>query len=303
MTRKQQQTGQQQRGQQQRGTRRALPKALSRAGALVAVLPGVLLGVLSGLTPLPAAAGGVSGQATEWTQLANNAELIAILGKETEGVALEARQLLTQAEQLRTQFLAYRNMIRNTLNLPETIWGDVEGSLTGLRAVMAQAQVLAGDGAALDRFLRTRMITDPLYQAAPIAKEEYAARYDDWSDVTGAALNAALGAARLTVEDVDSEARLLSRIAAQGRTANGQVEAIQIGNELSNSIARQLAHLRTLTAAQTEQTSLFQARWMAAQDADEAARRATARRAEEIGRSRSPGRNLIGTFTRGRRQP
>ena len=249
--------------------------------------------------PLSASAGGASGMATEWTQLANNAELIAILGKETEGVALDARQLLTQAELLRTQFLAYQNMIRNTLNLPETIWGDVEASLMGLHQVMTEAQVLAGDGATLDRFLAARMITDPLYQAAPIAKEEHAERYDEWSKVTGSALNAALNAARLTVEDVDGEAELLARIAAQGRTAGGQVEAIQIGNELSSSIARQLAHLRTLTAAQTEQTSLFQARWMAEQDAAEAAHRATARRAEEIGRSRGPGRNLIGTFTRG----
>ncbi len=207
---------------------------------------------------------------------------------------------------LRTQFLAYQNMIRNTLNLPDTIWGDVETSVLELRGVMAAANALAADGAALDGLLRSRLITDPLYEASPLAREEFAGRYDEWSGLSQSALNAALSTARMTVADVDSEAELLARIAGQGETVRGQgetvrgqVEAIQVGNELSASIARQLAQLRTLTAAQNEQTSLFQARWLAERDAEEAENRHGLRRAREIERRRGTPKELIGSFSRG----
>lgn len=249
--------------------------------------------------PEARAGGPAGGFATEFTQTLNNIELVAILGKETEGVALNAKQLSTQAELLRTQFLAYQNMIRNTENLPDTIWGDVETSLLNLRGVMAAADTLASNGAMLDRLLRSRMITDPLYEASPLAREEFAGRYDEWSGLSQSALNAALSTARMTVSDVDSEAKLLARIAGQGRTVGGQVEAIQVGNELSASIARQLAQLRILTAAQTEQTSLFQARWMAERDVEEAERREGQRRAGEIRRRRGEPKELIGSFSKG----
>ena len=273
-------------------------KNLLRAAHVFVVVLGAVM-----IAPSPGAdAGPGGGFATEWTQILNNGQLVAILGEETKGVALNARQLATQAELLRTQFLAYQNMIRNTENLPETIWGDVRTSLLDLRGVMAAANTLAGDGAALDRLLRSRMITDPLYEASPLAREEFADRYDKWSDLSQSALNAALGTARMTVGDVDSEAEILTRIAGQGRTVKGQVEAIQVGNELSASIARQLAQLRVLTAAQTEQTSLFQARWMADRDTEEAERREGARRAQEIERRRGEPKELIGSFS-GRGRP
>ena len=257
------------------------------------------MALILALSPPAARAGGGVGYATEFTQLMNNSELVAILGKETEGVALNARQLATQAELLRTQFLAYQNMIRNTLNLPETIWGDVETSLMELRGVMAEAGALAADGAALDGLLRSRLVTDPLYKASPLAREEFASRYEEWSGLSQSALNAALSSARMTVDDVDGEAELLARIAGQGKTVKGQVEAIQVGNELSASIARQLGQLRMLTAAQNEQTSLFQARWLAERDAEEAQQRQGQRRAEEIDRRRGEPRNLIGSFSGG----
>ena len=256
--------------------------------------------VLAMLAPSPEsrAGGPVGGFATELTQTLNNVQLVALLGEETKGVALNVKQLATQADLLRTQFQAYENMLINTQNLPETIWGDVETSLLNLRGVMAEANALAGDGAALDALLRGRLVTDPLYEASPLAREEFAHRYDEWAGLSRSALNAALGTARMTVEDVDTESDLLARIAGQGRSVAGQVEAIQVGNELSASIARQLAQLRVLTAAQNEQTSLFQARWLAERDAAEAGQRDTMRRAREINERRGEAKELIGSFSK-----
>ena len=96
-----------------------------------------------------ALAGPATGGASEWTQLMNNAELVALVGQETQNVALNSEQLLTQVETLRTQLAAYQNMVQNTLNLPDTIWRDVEGSLMELHGAMSEAQSLAFDGGKL----------------------------------------------------------------------------------------------------------------------------------------------------------
>lgn len=283
--------------QPRNATRRTRPAA--RAATLRRALAAALTCLTATLTPhSPADAGPGLGGATEFTQLLNNAELISLVGLESETLSVNTRQLLSQANLLRTQMQAYQNMLRNTANLPQTHWGDVVTSLTELRGVMASAQAIASDGARLDRLMSGRLVADPLYRAAPVSEAEFASRYDAWNGLSRNALEAALGTARMTVADVASEADLIRVITEQGKTARGQVEAIQIGNELSASVVRQLSQLRMLTAAQSEQTSLFQARWMAERDAEEAWRRETVRRAEERAARRAPGQNIIGSFTR-----
>lgn len=243
-------------------------------------------------------AGVATGEATEWTQLANNAELVAIVAKETKVVALNSQQLLTQAQTLKTQLLAYQNMITNTQNLPDTIWRDVVGSLTQLHGVMSQANSLAFDGGQLDEVLKSNLIVDPLYKASGLSKGEYQKRYDEWGLLSNSSLTAALSASRMTIKDVETEAKTLSRIQEQGKSVKGQVEAIQVGNELAASVAHQLTKLRSITATQNVQTSVFQGRWLAQMDADEAQTRKTARHAAELEAQEPEGRELIGSFTR-----
>ena len=246
-----------------------------------------------------ALAGPATGGASEWTQLMNNAELVALVGQKTQNVALNSEQLLTQVETLRTQLAAYQNMVQNTLNLPDTIWRDVEGSLMELHGAMSEAQSLAFDGGKLDQLLRSNLVSDPLFEFSGLSKGEFEGRYDRWSELSTSALETTLAASRMTVDDVATEAQALGRIQDQGKTVKGQVEAIQVGNELAASVAHQLTKLRTITAAQNEQTAIFQGRWLAQMDAEEAAHRKTARGGAELIKREPKGRELIGSFTKG----
>lgn len=231
--------------------------------------------------PDPVVAGPVA-PASEFTQLMNNAELITLVAKEAEGVALNSQQLLTQIEQLRTQFLSYQNLLQNTLGLTDTQWADVANSITELRGVMSDAGALAGQGQQLESFLASNLIGDPLFEQSGLSNQIFEDRYDAWQDRTDTALHSALRTARLTLEDVAKEADLLDVIQGQGKSASGQMQAIQVGNELTASVARQIGKLSTITAAQSEQTSLFQARWLAQMDAEEAGRRETVQNSENI---------------------
>lgn len=259
----------------------------AKVGMIAAFLASTALASYAAPTPFS--------EATEMTQLMNNAELIGIGKLEMEQVGLQVDQLKAQLDLVQGQLKAYENMIQNTLNLPETVWGDVTGTLGELRSVYEQANTLAMKGAQLDEFLKRGLVDDPLFAQSGYSRDAYAERYDDWVERSQSALEATLQAGRVTMEDVQSEARMIERIQDQGRTVNGQVEAIQVGNELAASMARQMTQLRSITAAQNEATAVYQARMLADMDADEASKRSAMEAARAI--PTEGGMNLFGRFT------
>ncbi|MGB3387187.1 MAG: conjugal transfer protein TrbJ, partial [Pseudaminobacter sp.] len=72
------------------------PREAARAATIGAV-------VLSLGLPAPVHAGGATGQATEWTQLANNAELVSLVGQSAEQVNNQIKQITQLAEQIQNQ--------------------------------------------------------------------------------------------------------------------------------------------------------------------------------------------------------
>ena len=84
------------------------------------------------LSPIASAhAGSATGAATEWTQLANNAQLIDLLKSSGLQVDNQLTQITQLAEQIQNQLKIYENMLQNTAQLPDHIWGQVENDLTG----------------------------------------------------------------------------------------------------------------------------------------------------------------------------
>jgi P-type conjugative transfer protein TrbJ len=264
-----------------------MTKVFKTMGLLAMLLASTSVGLHAAPTPFS--------EATEMTQLMNNAELIGIGKLEMEQVGLQVDQLKAQLDLVQGQLKAYENMIQNTLNLPETVWGDVTKTLGQLRSVYSQANTLAMKGAQIDEFLKQGLVDDPLFAQSGYSRDAYAERYDDWVERSQAALEGTLQSGRLTMEDVQSEAAMIERIQDQGRTVKGQVEAIQVGNELAASMARQMTQLRSITAAQNEATAVFQARMLADMDADEASKRSAMEAAKAI--PTEGGMNLFGRFT------
>ena len=96
----------------------------------------VVASALAFALPASASAGGVTGEATEWTQLANNTELISLVGKSAEQVNNQITQISQLAEQIQNQINIYNNMLQNTAQLPNHIWGQVESDLKSLQNVV-----------------------------------------------------------------------------------------------------------------------------------------------------------------------
>ena len=88
------------------------------------------------LYPLASAyAGSATGAATEWTQLANNAQLIDLLKSSGLQVDNQLTQITQLAEQIQNQLKIYENMLQNTAQLPDHIWGQVESGMEHVDAL------------------------------------------------------------------------------------------------------------------------------------------------------------------------
>ena len=248
--------------------------------------------------PASAGPGGIGG-ATEWTQRLNNVELASIVSLEGRILSTETESLVAQLDQLRTQIQAYEIMLRNVQQLPEQMLGDVMRPVLELRQIAEEAGSIAQSGVALDDFLRSDMITDPLFERAGLDRARVAERYDDWTGQWQSAVEANLGQNGLTMADVETEGQLLQAIQSRFGTEVGQMQVLQGANQIAASMARQLNDLRRITMTQSEVSTLAWSRVLSDMDQREAGERLFEREVHETLESleqRDRGRSLNEIF-------
>ena len=146
----------------------------------------------------PALSGGVTGQATEWTQLLNNGELITMVGKSTEQINNQVTQISQLAEQIQNQIRIYENMLQNTMQLPNHIWGQVESDLNRLRDIAAQGQGIAFSMANADDVLKQRFQSFADFKTGLANVESFSSSYQNWSTTNRDTIAGTLKAAGLT---------------------------------------------------------------------------------------------------------
>ncbi|OJF89681.1 P-type conjugative transfer protein TrbJ [Pararhizobium antarcticum] len=216
-------------------------------------------------------AGSATGAATEWTQLANNAQLIDLMKSSGLQVDNQLTQISQLAEQIQNQLKIYENMLQNTAQLPNHIWGQVEVDLNQLRSIVDQGQSIAFSMGNADDVLKQRFKSYADLQSNLPNAESFSTTYQNWSDTNRDTIGSTLKAASLTADQFDSEESTMSSLRNMSESADGQVKALQVGHEIAAQQVAQMQKLRGLvsqqmtmmgTWLQTEQTDkdLAQAR-------------------------------------------
>ena len=147
---------------------------MSVSTALAIVMAGIV-----GSTP--GRAGGVTGQATEWTQLLNNGELVALVGKSSEQINNQMTQIAQLAEQIQNQIRMYENMLQNTAQLPFHVWSQVENDLNRLRSLVAQGEGIAFSVSNADDVLRQRFESYGEFKTGLADGQTFSSSYEKWS--------------------------------------------------------------------------------------------------------------------------
>lgn len=196
------------------------------------------LALVAVLAALPAFAGTVSGGATELTQLANHAELVASYGKQAESVA--------------EQIQMYENMLTNTTQLPVQGWSSVSNNLTSLVNLISNVRGLVsvtGD---------TLAATQKLYGNGE-ALSDYQNRLKDWNTGLNNQIGTALQAIGQNANQFQTRAQALQQIENMSQSATGRMQALQAGNQIAGMMVNELQSLHsTMIAADQAQLNAIQ---------------------------------------------
>lgn len=207
----------------------------------------LVLSIIGGSAP-SAVAGSATGAATEWTQLANNAQLVDLLKSSGLQVDNQLTQITQLTEQIQNQLKIYENMLQNTARLPDYIWGQVGDDLSRLRSIVEQGQGIAFSMGNSNDILQQRFKSYRELETMYPDEESFSAVYQKWSDTNRDTIAGALKAASLTAEQFDSEEGTMGALRSMSETADGQMKALQVGHEIAAQQVAQMQKLRGLVS-------------------------------------------------------
>lgn len=213
--------------------------ALAVAASFTAVAPSTQAGSVAGF-----------GGSTEITQLANNVELVNLY--------------LQQVQSYTTQLQQYQNMIQNTLNIPAQVWGAVEADLMGVANVVRQGQALAYSAQNIGTQFQNTFKGFSYPQGFNFKTE-----YRNWSRATLDGIKGAFEAAKMQADQFATEEGVLIGLRSQSQSAQGQMQALQVGAQIAEQQVQQLQKLRQLMMVQMQAQNSY----LAAQEQKDAASR------------------------------
>lgn len=202
------------------------------------------------ISPVAHASGAVAG-ATEFTQLANNFELVT-------SVAQQAQQLATELQQ-------YQTMVQNLVNIPNQVWSPIQQDLVQLGQVANVGQALSFASSNIASQFANAY---PGYQTQSV---KFSTAYQGWSQKSLDSIKGALAAAGQQYNNFTSEETTLQSLRAMSQSSQGQLQALQTGTQIAVEQAAQLQKLRGLVMAQMQAQTNYQASQQAIKDAKQAA--------------------------------
>jgi P-type conjugative transfer protein TrbJ len=190
-------------------------------------------------TPQDAKAIYCSNCGTEWTQLANNLQLV--------------KQLEQQVLQVQNTIKQYENMLLNSLPLKKQEWGKAMADIKKLNALFKQAKSLSFASQNLDVLFAKKYGDYKSYLQQNLGDEDLSAKYQQWSEDTNDSVLTTLKAAKLQADQMEGEEdRYLRQLEEKAESAEGRMQALQVGNQAAIHLSRQIQKLRQLILLQLQ---------------------------------------------------
>ena len=201
--------------------------------------------------PTPMSAGVVAGVATEWTQILNHVQLVMNYIRMGVQLQIEMQQLSEQLKQGK--------------GLPSQIFGSIQQDLGQLAQIVQGGQALAYSMGNLDAQFRN---TFPGYSSRTSG---YFNDYKKWSQTSLDTTLSTLRAVGLQGEQLNSAQAVLAQLRAMSAGASGQMEAVEVGNQIAEQQVEQLMALRQLMLVDLQSKQAYQAEQIQKEQADKAA--------------------------------
>ncbi len=217
---------------------------ITRRTALLAPFGLLLTGIRS------ARAGVMAGLATEWTQLANNLQLV--------------NAYIRQGEQLRHQILMTLDLARNSSTLPFQVFGPIMADIGQLASIVQGGRALAYSMANLDAQFRSR------FRGWGYNSRTWFMDYRNWSQTSLDTTQSTLRAAGMQSQQMQSEQAVLNQLRTMAQSSDGRMRALQVSNQIAEQQVQQMMKLRQLMLADLQSKQAFQAAQLQKQASSEA---------------------------------
>src|SRR5437879_4277472 len=161
--------------------------------------------------------------------------------------------VINEVEMIANQVRQIENMIQNTRNYGRGTW-DTEAlpRLVRLGQVIDQEQAIAYSMANIDGLFRQRY---PGYR--PVT--DWSREYDTWTRTTRDRPRGTLNSVRLHAGDFATEQGRIQALQAMSDSAEGRMQALQLGNMMAAEQLQQLVKLRQVVMAQINAQNVYMA--------------------------------------------
>jgi len=156
----------------------------------------------------------------------------------------QVQQLATQLQSYQTQLQQYANMVTNTLALPQQLWGQVQGDIMQVRNLSNAASLLSGNAGSIV----TRLQSASAYANQAASLGNIAGQLTTWQQTIGNSVGTLGKTLGLQQNQQGSDAALLASLEQHSQSAQGQMQAMQAGNELAHATAVQLQQIQATLA-------------------------------------------------------
>lgn len=227
------------------------------------------LSLLATLSCDVAIAGSVAGTggSTEITQMLNNGQLV-------EQTAKMADQTIKLRDQLRRQTDMLNDMKTQGKTLTGYEWGTTQSDLQLLAQIVREGEAIAYSSANVDALYREKYKGYSTYAREKNGTSQtYSDQYSDWSRSNMDSIVGAMKAAGLQQDQFATEEQTMQKLKQMGQTAQGRMEALQVGNQIAAQQVGQMQKLRGLLMSQMQMQASYMAFQSNQKDAETAKNR------------------------------
>lgn len=208
------------------------------------------------VTPASASVAGFGGS-TEFTQIANNIQLLGNVGNTALTAARTATSLVNQGLQIQNQLRAYANMIQNTLQLPGQLWDQIKTDIGSIFDIVTTGHGISYRQASIDEAVRDRFWTVEEYQSSALNRAQLGQRFRNISAGMDDAVQNSYKRLNLISADNQSKNDLLDQLGARLNGARGAVEVATEAAQIAQVSARMLVKLSEQSAEQADLTTQY----------------------------------------------
>ncbi len=190
-------------------------------------------------TPTQSDAGVIAGVATEWTQILNHVQLI--------------QSYIRQGLQLENELKRYELALKESVVQPNQVFGAIQQDLGQLAQLVQGGRALAYSMANLDAQFRNT------FTGYGSRTQGYFQDYQKWSQTSLDTTLNSLKAAGFHGQQLQTQQAILAALRAQSTGAGGEVQAIEVGNQIAEQQVEQLMALRQLMLVDLQSKQAYQA--------------------------------------------